>query len=646
MGLIANLDLMLGVNSSAFNTKVKESSKLLQEKFGLDKASANSLATLEKKLKQQAETFGMNSTQIQLYKLKLAGVPPEALKAAAATQKHIDKLKAQQAAALSFSDVGPAVGTAFAAIGAAAIGGAVALGVLTKSQLDQIDKAGDLAGRLGLPVDELTRLQYAFKLTGSEAEDVGPALNKLNVNLSDAARKGGPAADALKRLGLDAKAMVNQSPSANVLAIADAFGQVANPADRAGIAMDLFGKGGVNVLNSLAAGGNKLRELSAEADQLGITVSAADAEMAGAANDAVDRIWGAFGGLGKKIASGLAPYIIDVGAKFLEWVKAADTTSMINAALDLTASTLGFVADAANMLKATWFGVSAGITLAIAGTIGDLGKMAHGIEALINVIPGLHVSFASALDVMASDLNKLAGEQWNKAKSALASPPSTGIHEWFDGVKSKASAAASAMDGSTAATKRLDLASADLAEALKKQAEENAKAIELFGKNDAEKKVFDLQKQGATEAQLAPLRAQAAQLQNLEEQKKAMDELKGKAKSYLDASLTPLQKFKKEREEITKAFGAGLLDEQQKNQAIQKAFQDTVGKGEVKHSGALDFDSKEARSVILANMNGNNAGDWQKQLTKIGSDQLVETKRQTTILENNRRPKETVVSIN
>jgi hypothetical protein len=94
--------------------------------------------------------------------------------------------------------------------------------------------------------------------------------------------------------------------------IADALNGVTNPADRARIALDIFGRSGLAMTNITKEGSAGLRALMADAEALGLTVDREMAAKVEAANDAVTRLKSAFAGLGRTMAVELAPALKSV----------------------------------------------------------------------------------------------------------------------------------------------------------------------------------------------------------------------------------------------------------------------------------------------------------------------------------------------
>jgi hypothetical protein len=138
------------------------------------------------------------------------------------------------------------------AIAAAFGGAAIASGV--KAAFDLGGSLSDLAAKTGLAVDQLFILNAVAKDNG--IEDVSAAVNKLQKNLSGAALQGGGAVNqALESLGLNAQALLKQSPVEQFRAIGDAINGIRDPARKTATAMELFGKSGADLLVMFADSG-------------------------------------------------------------------------------------------------------------------------------------------------------------------------------------------------------------------------------------------------------------------------------------------------------------------------------------------------------------------------------------------------------
>lgn len=579
MGAIASLSLNLAVDTSDWSKGLRKAEDAVGKFAGSVASKTGGIA------KSMA---GMGSS--------MAGIG----KAAAAGFGGFVKAAAGAAA-------GVAAGAAVVDLAAAAMTtaynatvGAVAGGI------ERIDQLTDAAGRIGVTTEALSALRYAADLTGSSADDLDAALEKLNANLGDAAIKGNPAGEALAKIGLDAKELANDTPDVAFREIVHAFEQVPNAANKASLAMDIFGKGGMKLINTLGAGNSTIDELVEEANRLGVSVSQVDAAKIGVAKDAWDRMGMAIQGVGNQLAVTLSP-IIEVAAKEMTgWlISATEKVGGVRTALVAVGKTIGYVADA----------------YAVVGMVAARAfeHAARGAGTLVGFIDR----------ELGKKLTDFADSFGEKIDQAFAKPPSERIGKFLSDIQDKADAAAN--EAAQAAREGLGQNSgidgigkgvADLTEKLKEQAA-------TFGMTAAEADIYKLATQGATAEQLAGAWALAGQIKELEKTKKDRDDLESKAKDYAKAARTPDQQHAFESAEIDKARDAGLLTDEQATRAKAKSRKD-AGLDEVKFAGAEDVRSSGGYSTIVAALSGRGTG--MSELVKTNRESLKEEGRQTTIL--------------
>ena len=101
----------------------------------------------------------------------------------------------------------------------------------------------ELSARTGIAVGELVQLTEEFKKVGKTSEDIGPAINRMQRNLSE-----GKASEVVKRLGLNMKDLRSMTPIDQFHALGGAIGKMQNPMDRAAAAMKIFGRTGAELL--------------------------------------------------------------------------------------------------------------------------------------------------------------------------------------------------------------------------------------------------------------------------------------------------------------------------------------------------------------------------------------------------------------
>ena len=184
----------------------------------------------------------------------------------------------------------------------------------------EIDELAKTSRRLGLTVNELQSLQFAAEQTGVSAESLRTSLDRFNRNISETAIGTGIAKRSFEDLGVSVKDSegVLRNTDDILTDVADALKGVESPADRTRIAMDLFGRSGAALVNTLAEGKGGINELRREFNDLTLQLDQQTAAAVEAANDRFNR-------LSKSIGS----VLVQFGAKTFEGLsKFAEMTTI------------------------------------------------------------------------------------------------------------------------------------------------------------------------------------------------------------------------------------------------------------------------------------------------------------------------------
>lgn len=174
------------------------------------------------------------------------------------------------------------------------------------ASFDEMDKVADMAAQLGATSDQLVALGYAAQMSGSSAEALYPALQKMQNAVSEAAQGTGAGAKAFAELGLSVEALKSMSPDAQFAAISDAMSGVGLASDKTRLAMDIFGKSGGELIQLLGSGSEGLNAFGREAEDLGLLMGDAREGVAGV-NDTIDKMKMAWGAFVSQIAVAVAP---------------------------------------------------------------------------------------------------------------------------------------------------------------------------------------------------------------------------------------------------------------------------------------------------------------------------------------------------
>ncbi|MBQ4824375.1 hypothetical protein J4729_07405 [Leisingera sp. HS039] len=180
-----------------------------------------------------------------------------------------------------------------------------------------MDAQAKMARSVDGTIDGLRALQIAGGYAGASVEQVNGAVQQMGKRLAEAAREGkGPAADALKLLGLNAKALMDLDVDQRVGAIAERMNEMGLSAqDASGILRDLGVRSNEMALVMLQ-GSDAIRSARDEVQKFGISLSEDAAAGVESANDALSKISFVMEGLRNQLAVGLAPILQQLALDF------------------------------------------------------------------------------------------------------------------------------------------------------------------------------------------------------------------------------------------------------------------------------------------------------------------------------------------
>ncbi|CAN1551667.1 Bacteriophage tail tape measure, C-terminal [Burkholderiaceae bacterium] len=243
-----------------------------------------------------------------------------------------------------------------------------ALGVGITALVMPVARVGDeffkLSQKTGVSVEALTALDYAAKLSDVTTEGLTKALQKLSIAMFDTQVNGDEGSAALKALGVSATDAHGQirPTEAVLLDLVEKFADMPDGADKAALAVKLFGKEGLAIIPFLNQGREGITALMEEARRLGLVMSEDVARASEVFNDNLTRLSAIFEGVQRQIGAAVIPILAD----FTEQVILAqtETGSFSNELqritanreatitfLESVASGLAFIAESAVLLK-------------------------------------------------------------------------------------------------------------------------------------------------------------------------------------------------------------------------------------------------------------------------------------------------------
>lgn len=184
---------------------------------------------------------------------------------------------------------------------------------MISEQADKIDRMSKEAQKIGASYAEFQKLAYGADLAGVSTDQLAQSIKKLNIGIGDAQMGTGSAKDAFDKLGLSASALANMSVEDRFLAISDALRQVTDKTLQSKLAVDIFGKSGVDSLVFLTS---NIRETSKEFADLGLTITDAQASAVESFNDSKTRLGAIWEGFKDQLTVAVAPAFDE----FIKWI--------------------------------------------------------------------------------------------------------------------------------------------------------------------------------------------------------------------------------------------------------------------------------------------------------------------------------------
>lgn len=235
------------------------------------------------------------------------------------TTQQLDKLTSG-VRTLSTIEIGRVLVDTFQALGSAFTSAAQNVLTLAGNVSSSLDSLNDLSARTGIGVESLQGYALAAKMAGVDTEAFGVAVQKLAVNIGKATP--GDAMDkALRGINLSVAELRMLAPEQQFSVIGDAIARLPTVAERAAVAVQVFGKQGAALAPLFREGAASIEELRDRAERLGIIVSETQINNVADMNDAFDLVRATVEGIIGQVIGNLAPAVTDVTNQFLKFVE-------------------------------------------------------------------------------------------------------------------------------------------------------------------------------------------------------------------------------------------------------------------------------------------------------------------------------------
>ncbi|HBP1626194.1 TPA: phage tail protein [Pseudomonas aeruginosa] len=272
------------------------------------------------------------------------------------------------------------------------------IGAMIKSSIDSADALDEMAQRTGIAVESLSLLVPAAELSAVSTEKFEAGLKRLATGMLEAATGSETSAQKFGALGV---AVQNQDGTLRdseqvLLDLADRFKAMPDGAEKAALAVDIFGKAGAEMIPFLNQGRDGIGALKQEAAELGLQLSADTAAQAGNFNDALDKLKLATQSIGNQIIASLLPALNDMAGGMVESAKQGGTLRTILDGVVLVLKTLALgVATVGKAFVALGEAIGGGVAAAVEALKGNT----DGAKAIIADLKG---SLIQRLDELAS----------------------------------------------------------------------------------------------------------------------------------------------------------------------------------------------------------------------------------------------------
>ena len=296
-------------------------------------------------------------------------------------------------------------------LSAAAAGMGAALLTNAVKSAAAADDLATLSAQTGLTVEEIQKMQYASKLVDVSVDDMTGSLKKLTQQM-------GKDVDIFDKLGVSIRDENGEMRDATDVwydSLA-ALSQVQNETERDTLSMELFGKSAASLTGIIDDGGQAMKDLGQEAEDLGLIMSGDAVQSAVEFNNQMDlmkeRVSMAFMEMGSSLATELVPMLeklVEVVTTVVTWFSDLDgtTQTVILTVLGLVAA----ISPVLGMISAIT-GAAAALNVAVLPMIGTMAAVVVGVAAVVAIGVTLYKNWDT--------IKQKAEELWQKIKETFA----------------------------------------------------------------------------------------------------------------------------------------------------------------------------------------------------------------------------------
>lgn len=175
----------------------------------------------------------------------------------------------------------------------------------------------------GVTVEAFEKLAFAAGQSAVSQDEMAMSMARLSRMVYQARQGSEQATMAFNRVGFSGEQVANfKSGSDAMMALADRFKDIHDPIEKQALAMQLMGRGSVNMVGFLSQGSAAIRGMGNEAEKLGAIITKKQVDALIKLEHAMKEIYAVFQAVGATIASYLAPEVEAVIHDFLKFYEA------------------------------------------------------------------------------------------------------------------------------------------------------------------------------------------------------------------------------------------------------------------------------------------------------------------------------------
>jgi len=314
------------------------------------------------------------------------------------------------------------------------------LTALVTSAANAADEFRDMSIQTQLSTEFLSRMDYVAKQSGTSIGTVTSAMKRMQMSIGRGLNSKSTT-EELAKFGINLQEIARLAPEQQFYKVASAIAAIKNPAQQAAVASKFFGKSWSNMRELLLLGEEGMKSAMQTADDMGLTVTQSQADMADAFNDSMGTMKAALQGMGRTLGLELLDPMTKV-ASFITGVVTPAVKYFIRGINAIGTSVGGIGAAATQLLTGD---VSGALTTykEVATDVKDI--ILGEIKPAADAVQTATAQTGAALSGVSADIGDLTDETADEVADMTAEK----LREKVTGLAEEAGAAVNSVAGDT-----------------------------------------------------------------------------------------------------------------------------------------------------------------------------------------------------